>query len=102
LSGAVEGDADAEISTGFGRKVSSVRLDLDSKAATANEILRNVLGVPVTLPEWAEKDLAAITAKFSLGSLTAEGISQLRVELNAAGLAEYYPDALKEIARRPS
>jgi hypothetical protein len=100
LGGAVEGEVDAETSSGPGRKVSSVRLDLDSKAATANEILRNVLGVPVTLPEWAEQDLAAITTKFSVASLTADGIAQLRAELSSAGLAEYYPDALKEVARR--
>ncbi len=82
------------------RKVSSLKLDLDSKAATANEILRNVLGVPVTLPEWAEKDLSAITTRFGIEELTTDGIARLRAELHAAGLSEYYPDALRAVAGR--
>lgn len=80
------------------RRVTSVKLDLDSKAATANEILRNVLGVPVTLPEWAEQDLSAITSRFILEELTSEGILRLRSELKEAGLSDFYPDALRAVA----
>lgn len=79
-------------------RVSSMRLDLDKKASTANEILRDVLGVPVTLPEWAEKDLKNITTEFCNKPITEHNIQALRVALNDAGLSEYLPDALKEIA----
>lgn len=80
------------------KQVSSIRLDLDKKASTANEILRDVLGVPVTLPEWAESDLKNITTEFCNKPITEQNIRALREALSSAGLSEYLPDALKAIA----
>lgn len=82
------------------RTVTSVKLDQANKAGTASEILRDVLGVPVTLPEWAEEDLRNIASEFTVGSLTEQGIRALRERLDSVGLSEYYPDALQEIAGR--
>lgn len=82
-----------------GNQVSSIKLDLDTKAATANEILRDVLGVPVTLPEWAESDLKNITANFCDKPITEQSLRALREELSSAGLSEYLPDALRIVAR---
>lgn len=81
------------------KQVSSIKLELDTKAATANEILRDVLGVPVTLPEWAEIDLNNITAAFCDKPITEQSLLSLREALSNAGLSEYLPDALKIIAR---
>jgi len=78
-------------------QVYSIKLDLDKKASTANEILRDVLGVPVTLPEWAETDLKIITEKFCTKPITEQNIRALREALSDAGLSEYLPDALKAI-----
>lgn len=83
-------------------KVSSIELDLDTRAATANEILRDVLGVPISLPLWAEDDLRRITAQMTVNSITSEGLASLRRELEEAGLGEYYPEALKmAVDRQP-
>ena len=79
------------------RKVQSIRLDLDRKAATATEILRDVLGVPVTLPEWAELDLSKIASEVSGLGINEASLNLLRNKLNAAGLGEYFPQALHEI-----
>jgi len=79
-------------------KVSSVKLDLDTRAATANEILRDVLGVPVTLPVWAEAEITAIASKFQIEQLDATLLNKLRSELLNAGLGEYFPQALNIIA----
>jgi hypothetical protein len=79
------------------RKVQSIRLDLDSKAATATEILRDVLGVPVTLPEWAELDLSKIASEISELGINEGSLNLLRDKLNAAGLGEYFPQALHEV-----
>lgn len=81
-----------------GSRVSSVKLDLDTKAASASEILRDVLGVPVTLPEWAESDLKIIAEEFSGKPITESTINSLREALRRSGLSEYLPDALKIIA----
>ncbi|MDS7930969.1 AAA family ATPase [Acinetobacter sp. V102_4] len=79
------------------KKVVSQKLDLDQKAATANEILRDVLGVPVTLPKWADEDLQKICSMFTVEDITVDGLRRLRNELNQAGLGEFYPEALNNI-----
>ena len=84
--------------TGINNRVSSLKLDKANKAGTASEILRNVLGVPVTLPEWAEDDLRRISGEFQIETLQSEKIEQLRQRLEEAGLSEYYPEALRHIA----
>jgi hypothetical protein len=83
---------------GINSRVSSVKLDSANKAGTASEILRDVLGVPVTLPEWAEDDLRRISGEFQIESLSSADISRLRERLDQVGLGEYYPEALRRIA----
>jgi hypothetical protein len=73
-------------------------LDNSNKAGTASEILRDVLGVPVTLPEWAEDDLRRISGEFQIENLNSANIATLRHRLDGAGLGEYYPEALRQIA----
>lgn len=41
-------------------KVNSKYLDFVNRAGTANEILRDVLGLPFTMPIWAEQRVDAI------------------------------------------
>ncbi|WFS02366.1 AAA family ATPase [Rhizobium tumorigenes] len=82
------------------RRVSSIKLDRANKAATASEILRDVLGVPVTLPDWADQELREITEQFSIEKIDSESIFGLRQALNEKGLGEYYPEALKQIAQK--
>lgn len=79
------------------KKVISQKLDLDQKAATANEILREILGVPVTLPQWAEDDLQRICSNFSASDITPDGLTRLHSELEQAGLGEFYPEALNKV-----
>ena len=79
------------------KKVISYKLDLNQKAATANEILRDVLGVPVTLPKWADDELQRICSVFTVEDITVDGLSRLRHELNQSGLGEFYPEALNNI-----
>lgn len=89
-----------ETQTPMVRRISSLKLDTTDRAATASEILRGVLGVPVTLPEWAEEELRVITNMFSSQAFTPDLIASLRQHLEEAGLGEYYPDALRIIVDR--
>lgn len=59
--------------------------------------MRDVLGVPVTLPKWADDELQKICSTFTVQDITTEGLSRLRTELNNAGLGEFYPEALSNI-----
>jgi len=78
-------------------RIVSLKLDSADKAGTASEILRDVLGVPVTLPEWAEEDLRRISAEFQIENFNSVDILRLRERLDQAGLGEYYPEALRSI-----
>lgn len=88
---------DLEDSEKVVKKVVSHKLDLDQKAATAHEVLREVLGVPVTLPQWAEDDLQRICSNFSASDITPDGLTRLHTELEQAGLGEFYPEALNKV-----
>lgn len=90
--------AEGAATEGLNSRVKSLKLDTANKAGTASEILRDVLGVPVTLPEWAENDLRNIAGEFQIQNLGTEQIQQLRRRLDEAGLGEYYPDALRHLA----
>lgn len=81
------------------KKVVSQKLDLNQKAATASEILRDVLGVPVTLPKWAADDLQTICSNFTVEDFKTDGLERLRSVLNEAGLGEFYPEALSTIVK---
>jgi AAA15 family ATPase/GTPase len=85
---------------GQGRTVYSEKLDRMNKAGTASEILRGVLGVPVTLPLWAETELETVVSQFDITTLNAESITELRARLDASGLGDYYSEALSRMAQQ--
>jgi hypothetical protein len=82
------------------RTVYSEKLDNFNKAGTASEILQSVLGVPVTLPRWAEAEIETIAEGFSITEMTTDRIAELRSRLGQVGLGDYYADALSRIAQR--
>ncbi|ELQ5999059.1 AAA family ATPase [Cronobacter turicensis] len=75
-------------------EVSSIYLDNADKSGTASETLRDVLGVPVTLPLWAEEELKSITQKISNTVFSHDTLDKLRGELKEAGLEEHFSSAL--------
>lgn len=78
--------------------VSSEVLDLRDKASTAEEILREVLDVEVTMPVWAEEALKRIVDSYRARDMTPETARALREEMRLAGLERWIPDALIKIA----
>lgn len=75
-------------------RIQSEKLDMVDKAGTAAEVLRDVLGVPVTYPVWIEKRLQTILQKHQTSGLNEATIKALSQELRDAGLANLIPDAL--------
>lgn len=75
-------------------RVFSEKLDTINKAGTASDILRQVLGVPATIPEWVEEGLAEVVARYRQRDVTRESLTELRAELAELGYDEMYPDAL--------
>lgn len=79
-------------------KVVSHELDLVNKAQTATKILNDVLGVPVTMPIWAESELERILTKYRHSQRLEDDFPKIRQELLEAGLGDYFPDTLVNLA----
>lgn len=76
------------------RKVICKKLDTVDKAGTANEILRDVLGLPFTMPLWAESKAEEILQKYADVGMDDTMLDQLEAELAEAGLGNLIPPPL--------
>jgi len=94
-----ERDADVKQLAEPERMVEAIKLDYANRAGTAGEILRDVLGVPVTLPSWVEKELNAIVRKYQSMPITADTVAALKIELSEAGIDDLFSEALSLMGR---
>lgn len=69
--------------------VSSQKLDVVDKAGTADDVLREVLGLPFTMPLWAERKLEEIINRHIKMGVSEETVDLMDAELVQAGLAKY-------------
>jgi len=79
------------------KKVFSQKLDLVNKAKTATEILNEVLGIPFTMPIWAEGILEELVNKYKSMELTEKNIDEMRKEFISKGLEGLMPIAIKGV-----
>ncbi|WP_308911499.1 AAA family ATPase [Pseudokordiimonas caeni] len=84
---------------GPSRRIVSEYLDTINKAGSASEILRDVLGVPATIPEWVEDGIASLVQRYREVPVTSDALRSLRHDLTELGYGELYPDALAELTR---
>jgi hypothetical protein len=77
--------------------VQSNRLEDVDLSGTANQTLREILGVPISVPVWVEQRFAEITSKYRAHDLTRETLVALKGDLVAAGLGFMLPDAIDEM-----
>lgn len=82
-----------------GNRVYSEKLDLVNKARSANEILNEVLGVPFTMPIWAEEALNRIVAKYATQEVTEGMVDAMRAEFKAEGLEGLMPMAISKVLK---
>ncbi len=79
-------------------RIVSELLDLSDKSGSASEVLREILGVPVTVPIWVEEKLNNLVKKYQDQNLTAEKIKEFTAELKTEGLEKLSAIALASIA----
>jgi hypothetical protein len=84
---------------GQSSRVVSLTLDTVNKAGTASEILRDALGVPTTIPNWAEDRLQEIIAEHRATPLTEVSLEHMYDQLEREGLLAEYPKAVDQIVR---
>jgi len=75
------------------------RVDISDRARSS-EILRDVLGVPISVPIWAEQELDEILSKFSDADFSSQDIQAIHRELNQRGLSDFLPDIIARAAGR--
>lgn len=78
-------------------KVVSYKLDQINKNGTANDILRDVLGIQSTIPIWADNKLQEIIKKYSSLEINHENISALRNELVHEGFDKIIPKIIVDV-----
>lgn len=78
-------------------RVYSEKLDMVNKARTASEILSEVLGVPFTMPIWAEDKLKEIVNKYKGQTLSEETFESMRTEFKKNGLESLMPIAIQGV-----
>lgn len=90
---------DVELDDGspFTQLVYSEHLDVVNRAGSAGDILRDVLGVPVTVPAWVEKELESLIENFRQIELNSENLGELRKQMAKLGFGELYPQALSKL-----
>lgn len=71
-----------------------------SDQTQASEILRQVLGVPITVPIWAEQELEDVLRNYRGRALTAKDIREIHGDLVSRGLEEFLPDVVARAAGR--
>lgn len=82
------------------RSIHSTTLDQVNKAGSANDILRDVLGLESTVPLWASRELQGIILRYRSQPFTGSQVDQLSAELDALGLGTELPTAINAIFER--
>jgi predicted ATPase len=78
-------------------RVESKVLDEVDRSGSANQILRDVLGVPAPIPLWVESRIDEIVSRYEDETLTDQALQGLRAELREVGLGHLFPDAVAKI-----
>ncbi|WP_238529840.1 AAA family ATPase [Nitrosospira multiformis] len=82
------------------RRVNSTLLDTVNKTGTANEILRDVLGLEFTIPVWVENRLENLIEKYSKKDFTEDNLMMLRQEMTSLGLGKHVPQTISMLAQK--
>lgn len=85
-----------------GRRISSIKLDTINRAATASKILRDVLGVPTTIPDWANDRLVEIASEYKDHTVDQNMLDEMYSKLEQEGLIAEYPKAVSIITDQNS
>lgn len=82
------------LATDSEHRITSRELDYANKAASADETLRNVLGVSSTIPKWAEQIFDRIVDRYAAQPIGEATLRELRSELQENGLVYDFPEAV--------
>jgi AAA domain, putative AbiEii toxin, Type IV TA system len=79
--------------------VVTVPIDI-SDHTSASAILREALGVPITVPIWAEDELNDVLKPYRGRAFTTQDIQDIHSELSRRGISEFLPEIVARAAGR--
>ncbi len=91
---------EAEVESGFRRVVESKRLQDFDRAGTANETLRAVLGLDITMPQWAASIIDDVVADVARDGYSEDAFKTLETRLKDTGLESYGAEVVEAVADR--
>lgn len=93
-------DDDQSIKGLMGARVDSQKLDTVNRAGTATQILRDALGVPTTIPDWAAERAQEIIDEFKTRPVSDDLLDTLTEQLEKEGLVAEIPAAIRELTKK--
>lgn len=81
------------------RKVKCIFLEKGHLSTSPSEILRQVLGVPITFPAWVEDSLEAIVGNYRDRPFNEKTLADLKRDMEFAGLSELFPEAALHLGK---
>ena len=81
-------------------KIESILLDNIEKSGTANEILREVLGIETTMPNWVDTKIESIISTYSKTGITADNLQAFKSELKMVGLEKYVSTSVADLIEK--
>ncbi len=81
-------------------RVVSVKLDLINRAASSNEILRDVLGLRHTKPVWVEQKIKTLMEKYGDRTLSDTDLRELREDMKELNLGHLFPETIARIQQK--
>ena len=81
------------------RVVSMLLKDIE-KSGSANDILRDILGIETTMPDWVGVKLESIISKYTQTGITAVNLNSFKEELKSIGLEKYVPTTIANLIEK--
>lgn len=81
-------------------RVQSLLLENIEKSGSANDILREVLGIETTMPNWVDTKIETIISKYSATGITPENLSAFKSELKTIGFEKYVSTSVANLIEK--
>lgn len=81
-------------------KVASKDLSGFDRAASANQVLMDVLGVPFPMPLWVEDEVERVVEALGSAEINAETLANTRRKLAEVGLGDMFPEVVDRWSKR--
>lgn len=81
-------------------RVESILLENIQKSGSANDILREVLGIDTTMPNWVDDEINSIIQKYSTLGINSDNLKEFKNDLKIIGFEKYVSSSVSELIEK--